>query len=114
MVINKMTWPKFFDSKWFERLFTVALAVLTLLLTQSIITKREYNNSLRKEFDARPTKVEVNQQVSTLQDYVDKQDENLYNSLNQHIQESNRTQENMANWMRSIDSKLNTLLSREK
>lgn len=109
-----MTWPKFFDTKWFDRLFTVCLAVLVLLLTQGIISRREYNTRLKIQFDDRPTKTEVNSQVSSLQNYVDKQDDNIKNSLIQHIEEDKKSTENLKEWMRSIDGKLNIIINREK
>ena len=109
-----MTWPKFFDSKWFERIFTISLAVIIILLTQSIISKREYDVNFKKQFDEKATKVEVTEKVGDLKSYVDNQDENLKSTLQQHIEESNRTNQNMTEWMKSIDGKLNIILTREK
>lgn len=107
-------WPKFVNSKWFERLFTVALAVLTIALTQGWISRREYNAKLKKDFDARPTTEQVNTQVNDLRLYVNKQDENIINSLNQHIVESANSDQNMMELIKSIDNKVNVLLSRTK
>jgi len=52
--------------------------------------------------------------MAALIEYVDKQDKKIINRLNQHIEESNRTNENMKEWMKSIDGKLDDLLNREK
>lgn len=105
-------WSKFFSSKWFERLFTVALAVLTIAITQSWISRKEYNAKLKQDFENRPTTEQVSVKYNDLKIYVDKQDDHMVNALNQHIVESNKTDQYILEMIKSMDGKINVLLSR--
>ena len=42
-------WPKFLNSKWFERLFTATLSIMLLLITQYFTTVREDKIKIAKE-----------------------------------------------------------------
>ena len=63
-------WTRFLNSRWFERLFTSAFAIICVLLAQRIIAGRENESSLKTEFEKRPT-----------YEYVDKQDAALKGSI---------------------------------
>jgi len=95
-------WPKFLNSKWFDRLFSSAIAILAVLVAQSLITERESSASIQTELDKKASI-----------EYVNKQDENIVNTLNQHIQESNRSDEIQMKYIMSIDANVRTLLNKK-
>ena len=103
-------WFKIFNSKLFQILISVAGSFLLLILTQRFATGREYAKSIKEEFDKRPTTEEVNLKFSEVKSYIDKQDENLINYINQHIIESNKTDQTLMNYIKSMDGKIDILL----
>ncbi len=107
-------WPKIMSSKLIDRLFTVAIAVLTIMLTQGLITKRDYFTGIKKDIDARPTREQVNTQYSELKDYVDIQDENGQKALKQYIEESRVSEKNVMELIKSIDGNVKILMYRTK
>jgi hypothetical protein len=60
-------WPKFLNSKWFERLFTATLSIMLLLITQYFTTVREDKIKIAKE------KAEIESKINerALSTYVD-------------------------------------------
>lgn len=105
-------WPKFFNSKWFDRLFSSTVAIIVVLLAQSMITKREYDSSLQTKLDLRPTIDQVDVRFTEAKEYVDKQDSNIKSTLQQHIDESNRSNETMMKYIMSIDANVRVLLGK--
>jgi len=68
-------------------------------MSQSFLTRRERDINIKEELSCRPTFY-----------YVDKQDENLRKTLILHIDESNKTNETLMNYIKSMDGKIDILL----
>ena len=101
-------WPKFLNSKLFTILISATISIILFFLTQRYIIERQEENNLRQkednikiEFEKRPTF-----------DYVDKQDLNIINSLKQHMIESEQTDNKQMELIKSMDRKIDILLSK--
>jgi len=70
-------WPKFLNSKWFERLFTATLSVMLLLITQRLTVIRETNN---REIEERE-KIKTELQSKASIPYVDIKCKELDNKI---------------------------------
>lgn len=79
-----------------EWLISATIAVLAVLVTQSLVSKRESASSIMQKID---TKASI--------EYVDQQDANIEKMLEQHSKQSTEL-------MQSMDSKIDILLSRVK
>jgi len=79
-----------------------AVSILILFLGQSFLTKRENDVNIKAELSCRPT-----------YEYVDKQDENLRKTLILHIDESNKTNETLMDYIKSMDRKIDILLNKQ-
>lgn len=106
-------WPKIINSKWFDRLFSSAIAIICVLLAQSMIAGRETKSKTQLEFERRPTTEQVDIKVNSIKEYVDKQDLNIQNTLQQHIDESNKSNEAMMKYIMSIDGNVKVLLGKK-
>jgi len=95
-------WPKFMNSKLFTVLVSSAVSILIFIMSQSLLTKKERDINIKQELSVRPTF-----------DYVDKQDENLRKTLILHIDESNKTNETLMNYIKSMDGKIDILLRKQ-
>jgi hypothetical protein len=108
-------WLKnFINSKLFDRLFNIAMSILVVVLAQSIISHRESLLNIKNEFEKRPTIDQVDLRFKEERIYVDKQDINLNNILQQHIEESNRTSNQMMELIKSVDGNVKILLNKSK
>ena len=96
-------WPKVRDSKIFEWIMTITIAIVTVLLTQSIISRNEGVANIKKEFSVRPTF-----------EYVDKQDNNLNDKFEQYKTESAKQDVTLMKYMESMDGKIDILINRLK
>jgi len=116
---------KFFSTIWFTLILASAIAVLVFLACQKFFDITDsfvisfcitiiISLMTQKVIAEKEIKKEKKEEMAALIEYVDKQDKKIINSLNQHIAESNRTNENMKEWMKSIDGKLDDLLNRER
>lgn len=83
-------------TRWMEWLISATIAVLAVLVTQSLVTKRETSSSIMQKIE---TKASI--------EYVDQQDANLEKMLEQHSKQSTEI-------MQSMDHKIDILLSRVK
>lgn len=94
-------WLRFVNSKWFERLFTAAIAIIAVLLTQKIVSGREQGSSIQNQLSIRPT-----------YDYVNQQDKNIINYVDQHVDESTKANDVLMGYIKSMDGKIDILLNK--
>ena len=94
---------KVINSKLFQYIMTVTIAILTVILTQGLVAKREVAKSVKEEIAKKAT-----------YEYVDIQDKNITNSLQQHILEAKRQDEAMMSLFESMDHKIDILLTNRK
>ncbi len=94
---------KIINSKLFQYIMTVTIAILTVILTQGLTNKREITKGIKDEMNKKAP-----------YEYVDKQDANITNSLEQHIRESNETDRVTMELIRSIDSNVKVLLNNKR
>jgi len=96
-------WPKIRDSKVFEWIMTITIAIMTVLLTQNIISRREGLSNVKQEFAIRPT-----------YQYVDSQDDNIEKKFEQYKIEAAKTDETLMQYIKSMDGKIDILINRIK
>ncbi len=105
-------WPKFFKSKFFDVLAGLAITILTVLLTQSLIAGRDYKKKVRDDIDSKASIQQVQTQKQDIINYVDQQDKNVDEKLEQHMQESRETDAREMELIKSMDRKIDILLNR--
>ena len=98
-----MTFLKFIETKWFNTLFGAAVTLLGIFIVHNLNERSKSEKEIREELEKRPTF-----------EYVNEQNKALINNLNQHIQESEKTDEMLTKYIVSIDGKINILLSNDK
>jgi predicted PurR-regulated permease PerM len=114
---------KFFSTIWFTLILSIAIAFLIFIacqkffdVTDSIVVSLCITIIItlmtQKVIAEKEVKKEAKEEASAIIAYVDKQDRKIIDSLNQHIEESNNSNETVMNYIKSIDSKLDSLLSR--
>jgi hypothetical protein len=77
-------WPKFFNSKWFERLFTVTLSIIILLITQRLTVVHE--DKVKADNEKSRIEAEINSKAPYT--YVDKKDKELKDDFQKKIDEA--------------------------
>lgn len=82
---------------------TVTIAILTVILTQGLVARREVTKSVKDEIAKKAP-----------YEYVDTQDKNITSSLQQHVEESNRQDEAVMSLIQSMDHKIDILLTNRK
>lgn len=108
-------WPKsFWETKIVDNGFKLALALITIIVTQSWTARVQYNNQLKEDLAKRPTTEYVTTQIQQVKDQLVQGDTNVANALKQHIEESTKTDEMQTKLLQSVDNKVNILLSRTK
>ena len=93
-------WPKFIQSKWFERLFTASISIIGITITLSVTGLRDSKASLRTE---------ISKKASI--EYVDKQDESVMRSLETHSKETEKQSEAQMDLIKSMDRKIDILIA---
>lgn len=95
-------WPKILNSKLFASLLTITITVITTITVQGFVSKNRYKEIIKDDLEKKASI-----------EYVDKQDAHISSSLNQHIVESKETDEKVMELIKSIDNKLNILITRK-
>ena len=95
--------PKFLNSKLFTVMMSSAVSILILILSQSLFLKHEKEVNIDEALSCRPTF-----------EYVDKQDEQLRKTLIQHVEESNKTNETLMDYIKSMDRKIDILINKQR
>jgi len=86
----------YLKTRWMEWLISATIAVLAVLVTQSLVAKRESSSSIMQKIE---TKASI--------EYVNQQDQNIEKMLEQHSKQSTEL-------MQSMDHKIDILLNRVK
>jgi hypothetical protein len=74
-------WPKFFNSKWFERLFTATLSIMLLLITQRFVVMN--NNTTKENDDKIRIETELGKKATIV--YVDERDKEIKDNCHKEI-----------------------------
>lgn len=74
-------WPKFFNSKWFERLFTATLSIMLLLITQRFTVVHE--DKIREINEKTRIEAEINSKAPYT--YVDLKDKEVKTDCQKEI-----------------------------
>jgi len=106
-------WTKFLDSQWSKNLFSASIAIIAVFVGQWLISGRESRYSIKAEFDKRPTTEQIDYKLVEVKSYVDSRANNIEKTLQQHIEESSRSDENVMKYIISIDGKINILLNQK-
>ncbi len=91
------------NSKWFEILSSATIAIVVVFLAQSLTNTNNKKLSVEDELNKKAT-----------YEYVDKQDADVVRIMNQHMRESTKTDNQLMEYIKSIDSKINILIARER
>ncbi len=94
---------RIWNSKLFQWFMGVVASVIIVILTQSLISKREYNQNIKADMDKKASI-----------DYVDKQDIQIKGTLQQHISESDKQMDAQTELIKSIDGNVKILLNKMK
>ena len=105
---------EFLKKKWVEWLCSFTIAVIAVVLTNSLMIKREYKSAIVKSLEQKANKDYVDSQDLNIMKYIDKQDENTTNYIKQHAVESEQANQKTMELIKSMDSKLNILLNRQR
>jgi hypothetical protein len=102
-------WTRVFNSKVFDRLFTVALALLIFVLGQAAFGKREDKSILRQELNSKATKEYVDNQDNSIKKSVDdvkkdmiENDKQLKEDLKSTVIEINTNLREVRNYVYSV------------
>lgn len=96
-------WPKFIQSKWFERLFTASISIIGITITLGVSGMRDSKASLRKELNTKATI-----------EYVDKQDASTMKALETHSRETEKQSDALMEMIKSMDHKIDILITDKK
>ncbi len=94
---------EFLKKKWIEWLISVTLVVITVILTNNFTVRRESKAAIQKQLDE---KASIK--------YVDAQDQNILKILENQAEEAKETNKMQTELIKSVDGKLNILISRPK
>ena len=109
-----MTVKEVVNSKLFGYIVSITTSVIMVFFVESVTGRRESEKSIRSQFSERPTSEQVNLKFAEVKSYIDKQDENIMKILLQHIEESDKQNEVMMNYVVSIDRKIDILITLNK
>jgi hypothetical protein len=93
---------KLWNNKVFQILLTACISVILLFVAQSLTEKSDKKRDIDKELQ---TKASI--------EYVDKQDLSVINYVKQHSEESERADNQLMNYIKSMDRKIDILLSKK-
>jgi succinate dehydrogenase flavin-adding protein (antitoxin of CptAB toxin-antitoxin module) len=111
---DRMTVKEVVNSKLFGYIVSITTSVIMVFFVESVTGRRESEKSIRSQFSERPTSEQVNLKFAEVKSYIDKQDENIMKLLLQHIEESDKQNEVMMNYVVSIDRKIDILITLNK
>jgi len=95
--------------KWIEWLVSITLVVITVLLTDSIKGRRDTKTSIQAQIEKKANIEYVDAQNNNTRLYIDKQDQNILNMLNQHAEETAKTSQVTLDWLKAINTKLDRI-----
>lgn len=94
---------KIINSKLFQYIMTVTIAILTVILTQGLVARRELAKSVKEEIANKAT-----------YEYVNRQDAGIKSEIESHIVESTKTDAATMELIKSMDHKIDILLSKNR
>src|SRR5512133_2065494 len=94
---------KIINSKLFQYIMTITIAILTVILTQGLVAKRDVAKSIKDEIARKAT-----------YEYVDTQDNNITKSVQQHIEDDRAKDGTMIKLIESMDRKIDILIANKR
>lgn len=105
---------EFLKKKWVEYSILLTITVIGCIVTNHFTSRENRKNSIDRVLEQKAGLDYVNQQDNAIRSYVDTQDRNILNTIKQHADESAKSNEAQLELFKSMDKKLNILISKTK